>query len=194
MLAQALRDGMVLGLMLGIAAMLILGLGAASLLAGIGAWAADPFQKETGGDHHHLERITQCHDRHDPRTRVLGLMLGIAAMLILGLGAASLLAGIGVAPALVERPGEQRIDRQDRQIDHRHPAWAADPFQKETGGDHHQRDGAGADAGHRRDADPGAGRSKSARRDRRCARVVTRLGRLIPSRKKLAAIITIWNG
>jgi MATE family multidrug resistance protein len=30
---------------------------------------------------------------------VLGLMLGIAAMLILGLGAASLLAGIGVAPA-----------------------------------------------------------------------------------------------
>jgi len=33
---------------------------------------------------------------------VLGLMLGVAAMLILGLGGAQLLVGIGVAPALVE--------------------------------------------------------------------------------------------
>ncbi len=39
---------------------------------------------------------------------VLGLMLGIAAMLILGLGGAGLLAGIGVAPALVE-PGARVV-------------------------------------------------------------------------------------
>jgi len=39
---------------------------------------------------------------------VLGLMLGIAAMLILGLGAAPLLAGIGVAPSLVA-PGARVV-------------------------------------------------------------------------------------
>ena len=39
---------------------------------------------------------------------VLGLILGVAAMLILGLGGAHLLAGIGVAPALVA-PGARVV-------------------------------------------------------------------------------------
>ncbi|WP_322964981.1 MATE family efflux transporter [Sphingomonas fuzhouensis] len=39
---------------------------------------------------------------------VLGLMLGVAAMLILGLGGAAMLAGIGVAPSLIE-PGARVV-------------------------------------------------------------------------------------